>query len=84
MAKADNAGVGELDEHRQARRKAGDEGVELIERMTADLGLLADFLTEERATADRKGLSAKRVARLRLMADDVRSATGFAAKSIKS
>jgi hypothetical protein len=83
VAKTDKARVGELDEHRQVRLKAGDEGVELIQRMHADLQVLAEFLAEERSTASRRGLSSKRLARLRLMADDLGSATGFATKAIK-
>lgn len=83
MASTKKARVGELDEHRQARRKAADEGVDLVARMRADLTAIAAFLAEEDTTIAKRGLSTKRLARLRLMAEDLGSAARFASKSIK-
>jgi hypothetical protein len=72
------------DERHLARAAAADEASELISQMRADLELIASFLATEQDAVTRRGLSTKRLARLRLMADDLASAHKFAAKSIKS
>lgn len=83
MAGTKKARVGELDEHRRARVKAADEGLDLVERMRTDLATIASFLDEEDGAITRRGLSTKRLARLRLMAEDLHSAARFSSTSIK-
>ena len=83
MASPKKMRVGELDDHRRARLKATDEGLELIARMKADLADISKFLADEQPSITRRGLSTKRLARLRLMAEDVHSARRFSSKSIK-
>jgi hypothetical protein len=51
--------------------------------MRADLDALAGFLEAEEAHFERKAPSAKRVARLRLMAQDLASARSFSSKSMR-
>ncbi len=75
--------VGELDERRRARLKASDEGLELIERMHIDLVEISKFLVEEQPAIARRGLSTKRLARLRLISEDLGSAARFSSKSVK-
>ncbi len=70
-------------ERRAARQKAADEARELIDRMRVDIDAISSFLTSEQESAARRGLSSKRLARLRLMSDDLSSAQGFATKPIK-
>ena len=83
MASPKKVRVGELDEHRRARLKAIDEGLDLIERMKADVADISKLLAEEQPSIRRRGLTTKRLARLRLMAEDVNSAARFSTKSIK-
>ena len=83
MASPKKTRVGELDEHRRARLKASDEGLELIERMQDDLAAISKFLIDEEPAIARRGLSSKRLARLRLISEDLNSAARFAAKPVK-
>lgn len=62
---------------------AQDEARELLRSMRADLEALAGFLEAEEAHFERKAPSAKRVARLRLMAQDLASARSFSSKSMR-
>ena len=72
------------DDQRRARATASDEAAELIAALRADVETLTEFLDRESAIVDKRGSTPKRLARLRLMADDLRSASKFAAKSIKN
>lgn len=56
---------------------ARSEAVGLLDAIRRDLGVLSAFVDAEEANLDRKGLSAKRVARLRLISQDVGSACTF-------
>lgn len=59
------------------------EARELLGSMRADLEVLAGFLDSEEAHYERKAPSAKRVARLRLMAQDLASARSFSSKPMR-
>ena len=83
MASSKKARVG-ADEQRRARAKAADEGTDLIGRMRKDLAAITELLDEEDTSIARRGISTKRLARLRLVAEDLNSAARFASKSIKS
>ncbi len=63
---------------------ARSEAASLVTAIRRDLEALSAFLEAEEANLDRKGLSAKRVARLRLIAQDVDSAATFARRRDKS
>lgn len=67
----------------QAQAKAVDEARELLEQMRAQTEVVAEFLAKEQSSVDRRGLSTKRLARLRLMSDDLTSAARFASKPVK-
>ena len=56
---------------------------ELLEQMLAQTEVVAAFLAKEQSSVARRGLSTKRLARLRLMSDDLSSAARFASKSVK-
>lgn len=59
------------------------EAQRLLRTMRRDLETLRSFLEAEEAQLERKQSSAKRVARLRLMSQDLSSATSFSSKSLK-
>lgn len=69
---------------RAAGSKAELEAAELVATMRALTEELSAFLDAEQKGIDRRGVSSKRLARLRLMAEDLQSASKFASKSIKS
>lgn len=62
---------------------AQDEALLLLERLTADLAALRSFVAEEQAAITRKAPSPKRLARLRLVGDDLASAVKLSSKSFK-
>ncbi len=64
--------------------RSAAEARELIKAMRRDIASLESFLATEQKSIERRGLSSKRVARLRLISDDLKSACRFAAKSVKS
>ena len=55
----------------------------LIAAMRSDVEALVAYLDGEERAAGGRGLSPKRLARLRLVSDDLRSAHGFVATSVK-
>jgi len=59
------------------------EALRLLTEIRQELDELAAFISAEEASLDRKALGPKRVARLRLIAQDVASASGFARRSDK-
>lgn len=63
---------------------ARTEALRLLTEIRQDLDELATFISAEEASLDRKALGPKRVARLRLIAQDVASASAFARRSDKS
>ena len=70
--------------HRRAGTSGSSvEAVQLITAMREDLAVLQSFLDSEEKAASGRGVSPKRVARLRLISDDLRSARRFVAKSVK-
>jgi hypothetical protein len=70
-------------EQQRLQAKAADEAQELLEQMLAQTEVVAAFLAKEQSSVARRGLSTKRLARLRLMSDDLSSAARFASKSVK-
>ncbi|UDY37525.1 hypothetical protein [Dermatobacter hominis] len=77
-AKDDAAGRGD-----RSDSSATVEALHLITAMRADVEALVIYLDAEERAAKGRGLSPKRLARLRLVSDDLRSAHGFVAKSVK-
>jgi hypothetical protein len=73
----------ESDEQARLQAKAADEARELLEQMRAQTEVVAAFLAKEQSAVARRGLSTKRLARLRLMSDDLSSAARFATKPVK-
>ncbi len=73
----------ESEDQARLQAKAADEARELLVEMRAQTELVAAFLAKEQAAVARRGLSTKRLARLRLMSDDLSSAARFATKSVK-
>lgn len=59
------------------------EAQQLLRTMRKDLDALRAFLDAEELHLERKQASAKRVARLRLMSQDLSSARAFSSKSMK-
>lgn len=59
------------------------EAQQLLRTMRKDLDALRAFLDAEEQHLGRKQASAKRVARLRLMSQDLSSARAFSSKSLK-
>ena len=59
------------------------EALHLIAAMRSDVEALVSYLDAEERAAGGRGLSPKRLARLRLVSDDLRSAHGFVATSVK-
>ena len=72
-----------LDVRDRAGGGSADEGLGLILSMRGVLEELVDFLEAEEKAARRRGVSAKRLARLRLISDDLESARKFASKTVK-
>ncbi|MFN7148499.1 MAG: hypothetical protein ACK4V6_03375 [Microthrixaceae bacterium] len=70
-------------EQQRLQAKAADEARELLEQMRAQTEVVAAFLAKEQSSVARRGLSTKRLARLRLMSDDLTSAARFASKPVK-
>lgn len=64
--------------------RAQDEAFALIAQMEKEVEGLTAFLAEEKRSAKRKPPSPKRIARLRLVSDDVASAAKLSSKSVKS
>ncbi len=60
------------------------EALELLDRMGHDLKMLRDFVVVEQRGLDRKPLTPKRLARLRLVSDDLASAVRLASRHAKS
>jgi hypothetical protein len=69
--------------HEVGEDAARSEAASLVTAIRRDLESLTAFLDTEAANLDRKGASAKRVARLRLIAQDVDSAATFARRHDK-
>ncbi len=59
------------------------EATLLIARMRHEIEVLTAFLDEEEAELTRRSPTAKRVARLRLVGDDLTAAAGFVTKKAK-
>lgn len=62
---------------------ARTEALRLLKEIRQDLDALTAFVATEEATVDRRSPGSKRVARLRLIAQDVASAAAFARRSDK-
>ena len=69
------------DDLRAAR--AADEAAELLDQMRADLAAVTAFVDAQHDELVISAPSTKRLARLRLMHEDLRSARGFATKPYK-
>lgn len=67
-----------------ATTRAQDEAFSLIAQMEREVAALTTFLAEEKRSAKRKAPSPKRIARLRLVSDDIASAAKLSAKSVKN
>lgn len=78
-----NRGTAKSDGDKPSSRSQ-DEALALIAQMELELAGLSAFLAEEKKSAKRKPPSPKRVARLRLVSDDIASATKLSGKSVKS
>ena len=61
-----------------------NEAKALLEQLEKDLQTLARYVDDEATTLRRKGSTPKRAARLRLVAEDVSSASRLARKALKS
>jgi hypothetical protein len=70
--------------HDRGSDAARTETLRLLTEIRQDLDDLAAFVAAEEASVDRKAFGPKRVARLRLIAQDVASASAFARRSDKS
>ena len=64
-------------------RRARDEALALIAELESELAGLAAFVAEEKRAAKRKAPAPKRLARLRLVAEDVSSAARLSRKAAK-
>ncbi len=64
-------------------RGSSDEALQLVDAMREHVEVLVDFLESEEKAARRRAVPPKRLARLRLVSDDLRSARKFAAKAVK-
>jgi hypothetical protein len=75
VAKKDEPkGTGAADEDRE-QGVARAEAKEVLERMAKDLRVLDRYVRDERAELDQRALTPRRVARLRLIGEDVASAS---------
>lgn len=70
--------------HDSSNDAARAEALRLLTEIRQDLDELAAFISAEEVSVDRKALGPKRVARLRLIAQDVASASAFARRSDKT
>jgi hypothetical protein len=59
------------------------EAEQLIAGMRRDLQVITEMLADEQQALGGRNFSSKRLARLRLMSDDLSSARKFATKSVK-
>ena len=59
------------------------EALQLLERSAAELQALSEFVADEQRVAKRKAPSPKRLARLRLVSEDIASAVKLSSKSFK-
>jgi len=82
--KAKPDGDGKKQKEEPATTRAQDEAFSLIAQMEREVAALTTFLAEEKRAAKRKAPTPKRIARLRLVSDDVASAAKLSSKSVKS
>ncbi|MBI2704412.1 MAG: hypothetical protein HYX32_03860 [Actinobacteria bacterium] len=71
------------DGDKPARSPAQAEALALIANLEKEIDRLAAFVAEEKKAAKRKAPSPKRMARLRLVSDDIGSASNLSTKSVK-
>lgn len=71
------------DGDKSARSPAQTEALALVAQLEKELAKLSSFVAEEKKAAKRKAPSPKRLARLRLVSDDVGSASDLSTKSVK-
>jgi hypothetical protein len=67
-----------------ARTRGQEETLLLVAEMERELVALLSFVAEEKRSAKRKSPSPKRVARLRLVSEDIASAARLSTKAVKS
>jgi hypothetical protein len=73
----------DVDGRHPAGSRAAAEADDLIAGVRKDIAAVMKFLAAEEKALARQGPSSKRLARLRLISDDLNSARKFSAKSIK-
>lgn len=84
MGKSNKSRERSTDAREAAAAVATAEAQDLLESMRRDLASIEAFVDAEAAATADKRVSTKRMARLRLVAQDLRSASKLAERSVKS